>query len=268
VTSFATDRFATGLLIAAALDLVAFGVTWLIGKKLGRFNVVDVTWSLAIAAMGVTAFCWSSGVGADSTRRWLVLAMSVVWGLRLAGHIGNRSRGHGEDHRYATILSRAPGSKATYALKRVILPQAVIAFAISMPLQVAMYERSGNTALDVVGAVIWLTGLSFEAVADQQLHTFTRSRRSSKDVMDTGLWRYSRHPNYFGEALLWVGLWLPAAAQWPGLITILSPVIVTYLVGFASGKPMLEKAMAKRKPAYADYMKRTSGFIPLPARRR
>jgi steroid 5-alpha reductase family enzyme len=85
--------------------------------------------------------------------------------------------------------------------------------------------------------------------------------------MDTGLWRYSRHPNYFGEALLWFGLWLPAAAQWPGLITILSPVIVTYLVGFASGKPMLEKAMAKRKPAYADYMKRTSGFIPLPPRK-
>jgi steroid 5-alpha reductase family enzyme len=267
VTSFATDRFTTGLAVAAAVDVIAFGVTWLIGRRLGRFNVVDVTWSLAVGAMTGAAFLWSLHSGADTARRSLVLGMTVVWALRLAGHIGSRNRGHGEDHRYAAILDRAPGSRSAYALYRVFLPQAVIAFAISMPLQIAMYQRRGNTALDVAGAVVWLTGLTFEAVGDAQLAAFVSRRTSSEQVMDTGLWRYTRHPNYFGEALLWFGLWLPAAVDWRGLVAVLSPAIVTYLVGFASGKPLLERAMAKRKPSYADYMTRTSGFIPLPPRK-
>lgn len=267
MTSFATDRFATGLAVAAAVDVVAFGVTWLIARRLGRYNVVDVTWSLAIAGITVASFIWSAHSGGDTARRALVLAMMVIWAIRLAGHIASRNRGHGEDPRYAAILSKATGSVPMHALRRVFLPQAVIAFAISMPLQIAMYQRGGHTALDVSGAVLWLVGLTFEAVGDAQLAAYIKRRTSSESVMDTGLWRYTRHPNYFGEALLWFGLWLPTAHDWRGLIAVLSPLIVTYLVGFASGKPLLEKAMAKRKPTYADYMKRTSGFVPLPPRR-
>jgi steroid 5-alpha reductase family enzyme len=264
VTSFATDRFATGLAIAAAVDVVAFALTWLVGRRLGRFNVVDVTWSLAIAAMGAAAFGWARGVGGDSARSWLVLVMSVVWGLRLAGHIANRSRGHGEDHRYAAILSRAPGSKALYALKRVILPQAVIAFAISMPLQIAMYQRGGHAALAIAGAVVFVTGLTFEAVGDAQLAAFMRRRTSSEEVMDTGLWRYTRHPNYFGDATVWAGLYLIAAEHWIGALTVTSPVLMAWFLSFKTGKPLLEKQMARTKPGYAAYMERTSGFFPLP----
>jgi steroid 5-alpha reductase family enzyme len=267
VTSFATDRFTTGLAVAAAVDVLAFVVTWLIARRLGRYNVVDVTWSLAIAAIALVSFMWSIHAGGDMARRSLVLATTVIWAVRLAGHIGNRNRGHGEDPRYAAILSRASGSVPMYALLRVFLPQAVIAFAISMPLQVAMYQHGGHPALDVVGAVVFVTGLIFEAVGDAQLAAFVKRRTSSEEVMDSGLWRYTRHPNYFGEALLWFGLWLPAAGDCRGMVAVLSPVIVTYLVGFASGKPLLEKAMAKRKPTYAEYMARTSGFIPLPPKR-
>lgn len=267
MSSFAGDRFATGLAITGAVDVVAFGVTWLIGRRIGRYNVVDVTWSLAIAAMGAAAFCWSIPSHGDAARRTVVLVTSVIWALRLAGHIGQRSKGHGEDPRYAAILSRARGSVAAYALVRVYLAQAVLAFAISMPLQIAMYQRGGNTPLDVIGAAVWLTGFAFEAAADRQLATYQARRTSSESVLDTGLWRYTRHPNYFGEALLWFGLWLPAAVDWQGAVAALSPVIVTYLVGFASGKPMLEKHLARRKPAYADYMRRTSGFVPLPPRK-
>jgi steroid 5-alpha reductase family enzyme len=264
VSGFAGDRFATGLALAAGVDLVVFGLTWIVARRLGRFNVVDVTWGLAILAMTATAFIWSGDVGADGTRRVLVLVMTAIWAVRLAWHIGARSRGHAEDPRYAEILRRAPGSPAAFALRRVFLPQALIGFAISMPLQVAMYQRSSHTALAVTGALVWLVGLSVEVVADAQLGRFVRRRAAPDQVMDRGLWRYSRHPNYFGEALLWLGLWLPAAGDWRGLATVASPILVTYLVGFATGKPLLEKGLAERKPAYADYMARTSGFVPLP----
>jgi steroid 5-alpha reductase family enzyme len=267
VTSFATDRFTTGFAIAGAVDVIVFLVTWLIARRLNRYNVVDVTWSLAIAATTAASFVWSIHSGGNTARRSLVLAMTIVWAVRLAGHIGNRNRGMSEDPRYAAILSKAPGSVAWYALTRVFIPQAVIAFAISMPLQIAMYQRGGNTALDVVGAIVFVSGLTFEGVGDAQLAGFVKRRTGSEQVLDTGLWRYTRHPNYFGEALLWFGLWLPAAVDWRGLVAVLSPVIVAYLVGFASGKPLLERSMAKRKPTYADYMQRTSGFIPLPPRK-
>ncbi len=267
MSAFAGDRFTTGLAVTAAVDIVAFGGTWLAARRIGRYNLVDVCWSLAILAMTAASFRWSVHAGGDLARRSLVLAMTAVWALRLAWHIRRRNRGHGEDPRYTAILREAPGSVAAYAARRVFVPQALIAFVISMPLQVAMYQRGSRPALDVIGAVVFVTGLAFESVADAQLARFIRTRTSSIEVMDKGLWRYSRHPNYFGESLLWFGLWLPAAGDWRGLVGILSPAIVTYLVGFATGKPLLEKSMAKRKPAYAEYMARTAGFVPRPPRR-
>jgi len=250
--------------VTAAVDVVVFAATWVIAQRLRRYNVVDVAWGIAILAITATAFVWSADAHADTPRRVLVLAMTALWALRLAWHIGARNRAQGEDPRYAAILGKAGGSVPLYALQRVFVPQAVLAFAISMPQQVAMYQRGSRPVLEVIAAVVFVAGFGCEAIADAQLAQFIRTRSSSHEVMDRGLWRYSRHPNYFGESLLWFGLWLPAAGDWRGLITVLSPVVVTYLVGFATGKPMLEKGMAERKPAYADYMARTSGFIPLP----
>ena len=268
MSGFAAGGFADGLAVMGAVDVAIFGLTWLLARRLGRYNIVDVTWGLSIAAITVAAFACSHDDGGDLARRTVVLAMTCGWAARLALHIGSRNAGHGEDPRYEAILRKAPGSVPLYALKRVFLPQAVIAFAISIPLQIAMYERGGNPTLTVLGVIVWLLGITCEGVADAQLASFMKRRTSSEDVLDTGLWRYSRHPNYFGESLLWFGLWLPAAGHWQGLVAVLSPIVVTYLVAFASGKPLLEKGMAKRKPAYADYMKRTSGFIPLPPRKK
>ena len=267
MSAFAGDRFATGLAVTAAVDVVAFGATWFAARRIARYNIVDVCWSLVILAMTAASFRWSVHAHGDLARRTLVLAMTAVWALRLAWHIHRRNRGHGEDPRYTAILRKAPGSVASYAVRRVFVPQAVIAFAVSMPLQIAMYQRGSRPFLDVLGALVFATGFLFEAIGDAQLARFIRDRSSDAEVMDRGLWRYTRHPNYFGESLLWFGLWLPAAGDWRGLAAVVSPVVVTYLVGFATGKPMLEKGMAKRKPAYADYMARTSGFLPLPPRR-
>lgn len=264
MSDFGADRFATGLALTAAVDIAVFAVTFVVARRLGRYNVIDVVWGLVIFAMTAAAFGWSADMHADTPRRTLVLAMTGAWALRLAWHICSRNRGQGEDPRYTAILRKAPGSVPLYAVQRVFAPQALIAFLVSMPLQIAMYQRGGRPVLDVLAAVVFVTGLGFEAVADAQLARFIRDRSGSHEVMDSGLWRYSRHPNYFGEALLWFGLWLPAAGDWRGLVSVISPIVVTYLVGFATGKPMLERGMAKHKPAYADYMARTSGFIPLP----
>ncbi|MGN6473983.1 MAG: DUF1295 domain-containing protein [Mycobacteriales bacterium] len=267
MSDFGGDRFVTGLAVTAAVAVVGIGATWLAARRIGRYNIVDVCWSLSILAMTAAAFRWSVDAHGNLDRRCLVLAMTTLWALRLAWHIGARNRGHGEDPRYTAILRKATGSVPGYALRRVFIPQAAIAFVVSMPLQVAMYQRGGRTVLDILAAVVFLVGFGFEAIADAQLARFIRNRTSNAEVMDRGLWRYSRHPNYFGESLLWFGLWLPAAGDWQGLITILSPVIVTYLVGFATGKPLLEKGMARHKPAYAEYVAKTSGFVPLPRRR-
>jgi steroid 5-alpha reductase family enzyme len=267
VNEFGGDRFATGLALTAVVDIVAFGITWLAARRIGRYNIVDVCWSLSILAMAAASFGWSADAHTDLTRRCLVLTMTAVWAVRLAGHIHTRNRGHGEDPRYAAILRKATGSVPAYALRRVFVPQALIALAVSMPVQIAMYQRGNRFALDVAGAVVFVTGFCFESIADAQLAEFIRTRPSDAEVMDCGLWRYSRHPNYFGESLLWFGLWLPSAGDWRGALAALSPILVTYLVGFATGKPLLEKGMAKRKPAYAAYVARTSGFVPLPPRR-
>jgi steroid 5-alpha reductase family enzyme len=164
------------------------------------------------------------------------------------------------------MLSRASGSRDLYALTHVFQLQGVIAWFVALPVQVAMFERSSLDALAVVGTLLWVVGFFFEAVGDAQLAAFKRDPANKGHVMDRGLWRYTRHPNYFGEACMWTGLYLIAAQQWQGALTVLSPVAITYFVAFKTGKPMLERMMSDAKPEYADYVRRTSGFLPLPPR--
>jgi steroid 5-alpha reductase family enzyme len=267
VSDFGTHAFLTGLALTFGVSALVFVLTWLIALRVGRFNIVDVTWGLAFAAIAATSFLWSSGHGENNTRRLLVLVLTCLWGVRLAVYIGVRSRGHGEDPRYETMLSRAQGPRAVYALVIVFALQAVIAWFVSMPVQAAMYERSPVDALAWAGTAVWAVGVFFEAVGDAQLAAFKRDPANKGQVMDRGLWRYTRHPNYFGDACLWFGLWLITAQQWQGALTVLSPAVMGYFLSFKSGKPMLEKAMAASKPGYADYMRRTSGFFPMPPRR-
>ncbi|MET0920021.1 MAG: DUF1295 domain-containing protein [Acidimicrobiia bacterium] len=266
ISDFATSRFLSGLIVSALAVLVLVGITFLVARAVGRYNVIDIAWGLGFVAVALASFLWSIDEG-DDTQRVLMLALVAIWGLRLATYIGWRSRGHGEDPRYVAMLERADGSEATYALTRIFLPQAGAMWFISLPVQVAMYQRDPHVVLMVLGTFVWLIGFSFESIGDRQLARFRADPASKGQVMDRGLWRYTRHPNYFGDACLWWGIFVVACAQWQGILTVLSPVLMTWTLVAKTGKPLLEADIAQRRPGYADYVARTSGFFPWPPRR-
>ena len=245
---------------------VVLGTTFVVALRVGRHAVVDVAWGLGFAAVALASYLTSAGEG-DGTRRVLLLLMTAVWGIRLAVHIGLRSRGHGEDPRYAALLERAPGSPAWYAFRKVYLTQGVVMWFVSLPVQVGVFSTPGPNWLTWAGVLVWAVGLFFETVGDAQLQRFRSDPASKGKVLDTGLWRYTRHPNYFGDACVWWGIGLVAFSAWPGILTIASPVLMTWFLARGTGKPLLEKGMAERRPGYADYVRRTSGFFPLPPRK-
>ncbi|HEX4977672.1 MAG TPA: DUF1295 domain-containing protein [Nocardioides sp.] len=250
----------------AAAVLVVLGATFLVALRVGRHSVVDIAWGLGFVAVAAIAYLLSDEVG-DPARRRLVLALTALWGIRLAAHIWRRSRGHGEDPRYDALLARAPGSRTAYALRSVYLTQGLVMWFVSLPLQVAMFQAEALGALAWAGVAVWAVGLFFEAVGDHQLQRFRDDPANRGKVLDTGLWRLTRHPNYFGDACVWWGLWLVALDAWPGVLTVLSPVVMTWLLVNGTGKPLLEKGLASTRPGYAEYVRRTSGFVPLPPRR-
>ncbi|MGW1227773.1 DUF1295 domain-containing protein [Streptomyces sp. NPDC002530] len=260
-----TDWGALGLnlawcAVAAASVLL---VTFAVAVRRGLHRIVDIAWGLAFAAVAAATWTLSAGHG-DDGRRLLVAAATAVWGLRLAVHIARRSRGHGEDPRYTALLDKAGGNRTRYALRTVYLAQAALVWLISLPVQAASYSSRPLDAPALCGIALWALGLGFEAVGDQQLARFKRDPAHRGHIMDRGLWSWTRHPNYFGDSLVWWGLYLSACTAWqPALLTLLSPVLMTLLLTVGSGKRLLEKHMADR-PGYAEYAARTSGFLPLP----
>jgi steroid 5-alpha reductase family enzyme len=263
---FPWAAFAASLPFTVLAVVVVLGLTFAVALRLGRHAVVDVAWGLGFVAVAGTSYALSAGHG-DPVRRVLVLALTAIWGLRLAGHITLRSRGHGEDPRYEQLLSKAPGSRTVFALQRIYLTQGAVMWFVSLPLQVAAFEPAAPNVVTWLGVAVWAVGLFFEAVGDLQLQRFRDDPASKGKVLDTGLWRYTRHPNYFGDACVWWGLSLVAFSAWPGILTVLSPVVMTWLLAKGTGKPLLEKGMASSRPGYADYVRRTSGFLPLPPRK-
>ncbi|MFD9126385.1 DUF1295 domain-containing protein [Kitasatospora sp. NPDC059571] len=262
--AFAVNLAAT-LGAALAVLLAAFAV----GVRTGRHRGVDVAWGLAFTAVAWTGYGLSAGYG-DDGRRLLATVLVTVWGLRLSAHIARRARGQDEDPRYARMLSRAPAGPARtrYALRMVYLLQAALVWFVSLPVQAAQYVPHPPGPLAWAGTGLWAVGLFFEAVGDQQLTRFKADPANRGRVMDRGLWRYTRHPNYFGDACVWWGLFLLAADTPIGWAFVLSPVLMTYLLAYGSGKPMLERQLGSSKPGWAEYTARTSGFLPLPPRTR
>ena len=266
LTSFPLGEFLGAVPFTVLAVVVVLGATFVVALRLGRHAVVDVAWGLGFAAIAVAAFAASEGAG-DGTVSGLALVLTVLWGVRLAVHIGLRSRGHGEDPRYVELLAKAPGNPQLFALQRIYLTQGVVMWFVSLPVQVAMFEQGGANLATWVGVAVWLVGFTFETVGDAQLTRFRNDPGSKGQVLDTGLWRFTRHPNYFGDDCVWWGLSLIAFSAWPGVLTILSPLAMTWLLAKGTGKPLLEKDMASRRPGYADYVRRTSGFVPLPPKR-
>ena len=263
---FAAQPFLQGLGFTLIAVAVLLALTFGVALWRGHHSVVDVTWGLGFAVIALTSLVISSGHG-DATRRYLTAALTVVWGVRLAVHIGRRNWGKGEDPRYAELLARAPCSPALFAIRKVYLTQGAVMWFVSLPVQAAMYEAGPAGILTWVGTAVFTVGLFFEGVGDWQLSRFRADPQSKGTVMDKGLWRYTRHPNYFGDACVWWGLYLIAAQQWQGALTILSTVAMTYTLANGTGKPTLEKGMAQRRPGYTEYVRRTSGFFPLPPKK-
>lgn len=250
--------------VAAGLVLLLAG-TFAIAVRQSRHSVIDTVWGLGFVVVAAVSWLLSAGHG-DDARRLLLLVLVGVWGIRLAVHIGHRSRGGHEDPRYVELLSTAPGSRNVYALRRVYLPQALVLFFVSLTVQVGMFSTGTLGWLALLGVLLWLLGFIFETVGDWQLAQFKADPTKRGTVLNTGLWRYTRHPNYFGDAAVWAGLFLVAADSWPGVLTVLSPALMIWTLAGKTGKPLTEKAMSSR-PGYQEYIEATSGFLPRPPRR-
>ncbi|MCB5167328.1 DUF1295 domain-containing protein [Streptomyces bambusae] len=255
--------FAEGLATCAATAGAVMLATFAVALRRGLHRIVDIAWGIAFGAVAAVTWLLSAGHG-DDGRRLLVAAATIAWGLRLAAHIARRSRGHDEDPRYTALLDKAPGNRARYALRTVYLGQAALVWLISLPVQAASYSSAPLGPLAWCGIAVWATGLAFEAVGDHQLARFKADPAHRGRIMDRGLWSWTRHPNYFGDSLVWWGIYLLACTAWqPALAVMVSPVLMTLLLTVGSGKRLLEKHMAHR-PGYAAYAERTSGFLPLP----
>ncbi|MFG2712409.1 DUF1295 domain-containing protein [Streptomyces goshikiensis] len=240
-------------------------ITFSVALVRGLHRLVDIAWGLAFAAVAAATYGLSDGYG-DDGRRLLVAAATLLWGVRLAAHIAWRGRGHGEDPRYVKLLARGRGDPDLRALRKVYLLQAGLVWLVSLPVQAASYVAAPVGALTILAAVLWAAGLAFEAVGDHQLARFKADPAHHGTVMDRGLWAWTRHPNYFGDFLVWWGLYLMACGTWQtALLSLVSPVAMTLLLTAGSGKRLLEAHMADR-PGYAAYVARTSGFIPRPPR--
>ncbi|HET7474459.1 MAG TPA: DUF1295 domain-containing protein [Dermatophilaceae bacterium] len=264
--SFDWSAFLWSLPVTLAATALLMGLTFGWARAAGRHSVVDTVWGLGFVLVAAVAYA-VSGAGADRARATVVVLLTALWGVRLATHVALRARGHGEDRRYAELLDQAGGDRTGTALRRIYLPQGAVMWFVSLPVQVAMFQPDGLSWLAFVGVAVWAVGVFFEAVGDWQLGRFTADPASQGTVLDTGLWRYTRHPNYFGDACVWWGLWIVAGSAWPGVLTVLSPVLMTWLLAKGTGKPLLEKDIGSRRPGYQDYVERTSGFLPRPPKR-
>ena len=229
--------------------------------------ILDTVWALGFVIIAVVSFLLSAGSGVPG-RRVLVLVLTAVWGLRLGAHIFSRNRGQGEDKRYASLLRRNRGNLAAFVLRYIYWAQGRVMWFVSLPVQVAMYQQAPVGAVTWLGVAVWAVGFGFEAVGDAQLRRFRADPANAGRVLDRGLWRYTRHPNYFGDAVVWFGLWLLACSHWLGVLTVVAPVYMTNMLVRHTGKRLLEKHMARSKgTAYVDYVSRTSGFVPWPPRK-
>lgn len=238
---------------------------WLVSVRLRDASIVDPWWSISFLVVTVHTVVRTSVTPA----KVLLLILVGTWSLRLWLHLLVRSRGTSEDPRYANFRRRyGPDRYWWISLFQVFLLQGTLALLISAPLQLAASAPPPDriTAIHLVGLVIFSVGFLFETIADRQLQSFRRDPANAGKVLDTGLWRWSRHPNYFGEAVLWWGFWLFALGQPFGWATALAPALMTFLLLKVSGVTMLDAHLKSSKPGYDDYVRRTSGFVPRPRR--
>ena len=248
-------------LSAAIAVFVLMSSVWLISLAVRDASIVDIVWGINFVVIAWVVYLAGEGSGAMLLAALLVSA----WGLRLSIHIGRRNIGHGEDRRYQAMRARQPETFWIASYPRVFLLQGALALIISVPLQSLGAQNPDSIGIvSFVGLAVFLVGLGFEGIGDAQLSAFKKDPSSKGQVMDRGLWKYTRHPNYFGDATVWSGLWLVAVGSGGAWWTVIGPVVMTFFLLNVSGVKLLESDMAKRRPGYTDYVKKTSAFFPLP----
>jgi steroid 5-alpha reductase family enzyme len=253
------------VLLAAIVTIACLMLaTWSVSLLRRDASIVDIVWGL-----GFVLVAWAAKfvTGASGAGNWLLLLMVTVWGLRLAGYLAKRNLGKGEDFRYKAMRRKHGERFAIVSLYTVFGLQGALMFVVSLPVTMGQRDTSAGAGFVVfLGFVVWAIGIYFEAVGDAQLARFKRDPRNEGQIMDQGLWALTRHPNYFGDALVWWGLAIVGSSQGSGVWAFLGAGVMTVLLVRVSGAAMLDRLLAKRKPGYAEYMARTSGFIPMPRR--
>lgn len=252
--------------LALAAIFAAMTALWLLSLALRNASIVDVAWGLGFAGVAMLAAVAGGGYGG---RRVFVAVLTCAWGVRLGSYILLRNRGKGEDPRYQAMRRRAGGRFWWFSFFQVFVLQGALMWLISIPLIASATAQQPDhlAPTDIVGLLVFIVGLAFEAVGDWQLAHFKKDPSHRGQVMDQGLWRYTRHPNYFGDATAWWGLFIIAAGTTDGYWTVLSPLLMTFLLVRVSGVALLERSQARTKPAYGDYIARTSPFLPWLPRR-
>lgn len=248
-------------IITALVVIVAMLLLWLLSLRLNDASIVDIFWGLGFVLIAWTVYALSYGY---RPRRLLLCSLVTIWGVRLALHLWRRGHGRPEDYRYAAMRKRHGAQFKWVSLGLVFGLQGLLMWIISLPLQMAQQAILPweLTWLDWLAVGVWLVGFLFEAVGDWQLQQFKANPKNKGQVMNQGLWRYTRHPNYFGDAVVWWGFWLFSLAVGDGLFSMLSPLLMTFLLLKVTGAALLEKSLTKTKPQYKAYVARTSAFVP------
>jgi steroid 5-alpha reductase family enzyme len=259
------------LAAVAVVAVVAMTITALVARRQGRVVVVDVAWGVALTLTAAAAAAVGAALDEGTPwRAWVLVAAVGVWGLRLSWHIHQRNGG-AEDPRYERMLGGPLDEVGMgVAIRKVFLVQGAAVCLVALPVTLGAVTDVEWTPLVAIGLALWVIGVLFEAVGDAQLAAYRRRPRVERPpVLDTGLWRFTRHPNYFGDSCVWWGIWVAgglASGVTVGLVTVVAPLAMTYFLVFATGARLLEQSMMQR-PAYRAYARRTSKFVPLPPRR-
>lgn len=254
-----------GLLVAIMIIL------WLISIRIRDVSFIDAFWAYGMAIMASASFMQTENPGSLAYTIW---ALTALWGIRLGTHLFLRWRKEGVDPRYKKILGRAIEKQGMSFAKAALLKawalQIPLLFIVCLPAQlgILLAGADGLSSVSIIGAVVALIGIGFETIGDMQLKAFKADPASKGKVLDSGLWKYTRHPNYFGDFCAWWGVWLVAApVGWPVWLAAIGPLFLSFTLMKWSGAPLLEKSLKKNRPDYADYIERTSGFFPMPPKK-
>jgi len=255
-------------LLIQGFGIIIAGLTalWLLSLAIKDSSIIDIYWGFGFVLV-ILFYLYALGDEFHHLRNYIIAAMVTLWGLRLTIHLGIRNIGKPEDYRYANWRKEHGKNWWWWSFFQVFLLQGVILWIVSSVLLPALHQGNEFGVLDFIGIGLWAIGFFFEAVGDYQLTKFKKNPSNKGKVMNKGLWKYTRHPNYFGDATLWWGFFFLALGYPNGWYFIFAPLFMTLLLLKVSGVAMLEVKLKKSKPKYAEYIRRTSAFFPMPPKK-